>query len=190
MDGLGVLRAPRAQHLRRLAGEGCEQDLAIDMFGEMARQRGLARACIAEQAEHRRAAFLEPFRDRLQRGILLGGELHALGSSGFAPPPPDCCARDADRRTKPEARRTLSPSSGTPLRPPVQMKTAGRLRTRRSHKVSVATGEVRIRTPPSSRRRLQQPWQGRGPPRRPSARTWHVRSGAGPPPVPSSRQPT
>ena len=76
MDGAGIDRALGAQHLRRLAGEGGELHLAVDMFGEIARQRRLAGAGIAEQPEDLRPALLEPARNRLQRLILLGGEFH------------------------------------------------------------------------------------------------------------------
>ena len=76
MDGARIGRALGAQHLRRLAGEGGELHLAVDMLGEIARQRRLAGAGIAEQPENLRPAGLQPSRDRLQRVILLGREFH------------------------------------------------------------------------------------------------------------------
>ena len=79
MDRAGIDRALRAQHLRRLAGEGGELHLPVDMFGEIARQRRLAGAGIAEQAEDLRPARLQPARHRLQRFILLRGEFHGSG---------------------------------------------------------------------------------------------------------------
>ena len=45
---------------------------AVDMFGEIARQRRLAGAGIAEQPEQLRLAGLQPAGDRLQRLVLLG----------------------------------------------------------------------------------------------------------------------
>jgi hypothetical protein len=61
---------------RRLAGESREFHLAVDAVRNVARQRGLAGAGIAEQAEdRRRAAFaglcFQPIGDGLQRGILM-----------------------------------------------------------------------------------------------------------------------
>jgi hypothetical protein len=76
MDGAGVGRPLRAQHLRRLAGEGGELHLSVDVLGEVARQRRLAGAGIAEQAKERRAPFLQPAGDGLQRLVLLRGKLH------------------------------------------------------------------------------------------------------------------
>ncbi len=89
VNGGGALAALAAHHQRRLAGEGREQHLAVDLLGEVAGQRGLAGAGIAEQAEGlRRAALpglgLEPSRDRLERGILMGGEDgHGVGKPRF-----------------------------------------------------------------------------------------------------------
>ena len=79
VDGGGALAALAAHHQRGLAGEGREQHLAVDRLGEVAGERGLAGAGIAEQPEDlRRAALpglgLEPGRDRLERGILMRGE--------------------------------------------------------------------------------------------------------------------
>ena len=78
-DTRGAIAALAAHHQRGLAREGAEDDLAIHIFGEMARERGLAGARIAEQAKHlRRAgdagARLEPGRDRLEGGILMWRE--------------------------------------------------------------------------------------------------------------------
>src|ERR1700687_2697505 len=72
----GVVAALVAHHQRRLAGEGGEFHLAIDAVGDVARQRGLAGAGIAEQPEHRRRAVLaglclQPVGNGLQRGILM-----------------------------------------------------------------------------------------------------------------------
>ena len=68
-----------AHDQRGLAGEGAERDLAVDALGEVAGERGLAGAGIAEQAEDlpRSAAArprLEPGRDRVERGILMRSE--------------------------------------------------------------------------------------------------------------------
>src|SRR5665811_2322759 len=54
--------------------------LAVDMLGEVGRERGLAGAGIAEQAEHLRGAVraglgLQPGGDRVERGVLMRGEL-------------------------------------------------------------------------------------------------------------------
>ena len=70
------MRALRAQHLRRLAGEGGELHLPVDMLGEIARQRRLAGAGIAEQAEDLRPAGLQPPRHGLQRVVLLRRKFH------------------------------------------------------------------------------------------------------------------
>ena len=69
-----------AHHQRGLAGEGRVLHLAVDMRREVPRERGLAGAGIAEQAEELRRAALarlvaEPARDRLQRGVLMGREV-------------------------------------------------------------------------------------------------------------------
>jgi hypothetical protein len=67
-----------AHHQRGLAGEGRELHLAIDAGRDVLGERGLAGARIAEQAEKLRRALarplLEPGRDGLQRGILMGRE--------------------------------------------------------------------------------------------------------------------
>ena len=83
MDGLGVAGAARAQHLRRLAGEGRKQHLAIDMLGEMPGKRRLAGSGIAEQAEERRPPFLQPSGNGLQRLVLLRCKLHGADLAGF-----------------------------------------------------------------------------------------------------------
>src|SRR5262249_2033472 len=75
VNGRGALAALVAHHLCGLAGEGCEQHLAIDTGGEVLGQRGLAGARVAEQPEDgRRVAAtglgLEPFRHRLERCVL------------------------------------------------------------------------------------------------------------------------
>ena len=81
MDGGGAVAALAAHYGCRLAGEGGELHLAVDMLGEMAGERGLAGAGIAKQAEHlarvavRTRLILQPGGDRLQRGVLMGGEL-------------------------------------------------------------------------------------------------------------------
>src|SRR5919109_3987939 len=56
-----------------LAGEGREQHFAVDPLGEVLGERRLAGAGKAEQAKDRcpPAAGLEPFRGRLERGILV-----------------------------------------------------------------------------------------------------------------------
>ena len=76
VDGGGVVATLVAHHQRRLAGEGREFHLAIDAVGDVPRQRGLAGAGIAEQAEDGRRAVLaglglQPVGNGLQRGILM-----------------------------------------------------------------------------------------------------------------------
>ena len=51
VNGRGAVAAFVAHHLRRLAGEGGKQHLAVDAFGDMLGERGLACAGIAEQPE-------------------------------------------------------------------------------------------------------------------------------------------
>src|SRR5690349_975429 len=79
MDGGGVVATLVAHDERSLAGEGGVFHLAVDAFGDMPRQRGLAGAGIAEQAEHRRRAVLaglclEPVGHGFQRRILMRRE--------------------------------------------------------------------------------------------------------------------
>ena len=79
VDGGGVVATLVAHHQRRLAGEGGILHLAIDAFGDVPRQRGLAGAGIAEQAEDGRRAVpaglgLQPVGNGLQRGILMRRE--------------------------------------------------------------------------------------------------------------------
>ena len=78
-----MVEAPRAalaaHDQRGLAGEGREQHLAVDALGDVPRERGLAGARIAEQAEQlRRAARaglgFQPVGNRVERLILLRGE--------------------------------------------------------------------------------------------------------------------
>ena len=76
MDGLRAGAALVAQHQRRLAGKGGEDDVAIDGLGDMARQRRLAGAGIAEQAKELRLAGLQPARDGAERGVLLRRPVH------------------------------------------------------------------------------------------------------------------
>src|SRR5262245_50811165 len=83
MDRAGVARALGAQHLRRLAGEGGEQDLAVDMFCEMTGKRRLAGAGIAEKPEKRRPPFLQPACDGFEGLVLLRCEFHDLELAGF-----------------------------------------------------------------------------------------------------------
>src|SRR6202012_3321097 len=76
VNGGGVVAALVAHHQRGLAGEGREFHLAVDAVGNMARQRGLAGAGIAEQLEPRRRAVLaglclHPVGNGFQRGILM-----------------------------------------------------------------------------------------------------------------------
>ena len=56
VDGRGLVAALLAQDRGRLAGEGAEGDLALDRLGDVAGERGLAGAGIAEQAEQLRRA--------------------------------------------------------------------------------------------------------------------------------------
>ena len=79
VDGGGAVAALVAHHQRRLAGEGRELHAAVDAVGDVPRQRGLAGAGIAEQAEHRRRAVLaglglEPIGHGFQRRILVRRE--------------------------------------------------------------------------------------------------------------------
>ena len=65
-----------AQYERSLAGIGGEDDIAVDGLGDMARERGLAGAGIAEHAEKLRLAALQPARHGGQGHILLGRPAH------------------------------------------------------------------------------------------------------------------
>ena len=68
-----VLAALGAHDERRLAGEGCEGDVALDMFGKMPRERRFARSGVSEQPKHLpRAGRFKPARDGGQRLILFG----------------------------------------------------------------------------------------------------------------------
>ena len=82
VDGARALAALGAQHQRRLAGEGGEGDLAFGILGELARERRLAGAGIAEQAEDLRLAALQPGRDGLERVVLLRRPAHGGVRSG------------------------------------------------------------------------------------------------------------
>ena len=90
VDGGGAVAALAAHHQGGLAGEGGELHLAVDAFGDVARQRGLAGAGIAEQAEDRRRAVRaglggEPGIDGLERVVLLRGKFGhcGLGSRAY-----------------------------------------------------------------------------------------------------------
>src|SRR5690606_23781080 len=117
VDRARIDRALGAQHLRRLSGERGKLHLPVHMLCEVARQRRLAGAGIAEQPENLRLAGLEPARNRLQRLILLRGELHgglrqdsvARGKTANQP------LVSAQNRS----RSTLPPLMMTPMRPPL-----------------------------------------------------------------------
>jgi hypothetical protein len=66
VDGGGAGATLAAHDTRGLAGEGREQDLAVDALGEVLGERRLARSGIAEEAEDRGAAArrFEPIRGR------------------------------------------------------------------------------------------------------------------------------
>src|SRR5262249_1774174 len=71
-----------------LAGEGREFHLAVDSVGDVSRQRGLAGAGIAEQAENLRRAVLaglglEPVGNGFERGILVRAESGHAGLTGY-----------------------------------------------------------------------------------------------------------
>ena len=85
VDGAGILAALLAQDMGGLAGEGAETDIAVNAFGQMPRERGLARAGIAEQTEHLTVAALQPVGGLLQGVILLGGPGHGKVPSNCAP---------------------------------------------------------------------------------------------------------
>src|SRR5262249_29565592 len=79
VDRGGAIATLAAHDERRLAGEGRELHLTVDVPGNMARKRGLARAGEAEQAEDlRRPArawrVLEPSRDGLEGRVLMRRE--------------------------------------------------------------------------------------------------------------------
>jgi len=57
-------------------GIGGEADAAVDMFGEVLGERGLAGAGVTEQAEDRRAAGMQPAGGSAQRTILLRAKSH------------------------------------------------------------------------------------------------------------------
>ena len=68
-----------AHHERGLAGECAERDLAVHMVREMARERRLARAREAEQAEDLRLAGIgKPARHLFESAILRRGEIHQM----------------------------------------------------------------------------------------------------------------
>src|SRR6478735_10411587 len=117
MDGLGAIAALVAQHQRRLAGEGGEEDCAIDTLGNMARERRLARAGIAEQPKNLRLTSLQPACDRAQRGILLRRPAHREGIRYATMPHKGASrSRNASARTERDqaARRRLTNSSASP----------------------------------------------------------------------------
>ena len=92
VDGGGVAAALAAHDMGRLAGEGGEDDVAAALLRDMAGERGLAGAGIAEEAEDLRLAGLQPGGDRGQRFVLLGRPLHRPRFSRRRPehrqPPP------------------------------------------------------------------------------------------------------
>ena len=67
VDGRRAGAAVGAHHHRRLAGEGGEGGLAVGALGDMAGERRLADAGVAEQAEHLRLAGLQPPADPVDR---------------------------------------------------------------------------------------------------------------------------
>ena len=84
-------RAPAAlaaHHQRGFAGEGRILHLAVDVRRQMARECRLAGARIAEQPEKLRRAglagpVLQPARDGVERGVLMGGEFgHEIRDGG------------------------------------------------------------------------------------------------------------
>ena len=75
MDRRSADAALGAHHQGRLAGEGGEGRFAARRLGDVARERRLADAGVAEQAEHLRFAGLEPSPDLVERGRLLGRPL-------------------------------------------------------------------------------------------------------------------
>ncbi len=74
MDRARVGTAARLHDQRRLAGVGGEDDVALDAFRQMARQRRLARAGVAEETEHLplAPARLQPTADLVERARLFG----------------------------------------------------------------------------------------------------------------------
>ena len=78
MDRARAGAALAAHHHRGLAGEGGEMHLAVDALGDVAGERGLAGAGIAEQPEYlaraARGLFYQPIGNRLERGILMRRE--------------------------------------------------------------------------------------------------------------------
>ena len=78
VDGGRAVAALAAQHVGGLAGEGAEGDLAVDALGEVAGERGLARAGIAEQAEDLRPPAFSQAGTRLKRLVLLRRPFHPI----------------------------------------------------------------------------------------------------------------
>ena len=74
----------RAHHHRRLAGEGGEGGLAVRALGDMAGERRLADAGVAEQAEHLRLAGLQPAADPVDRLGLLARPFAARSARRLA----------------------------------------------------------------------------------------------------------
>ncbi len=71
VDGGCVGATLRAKHESSLARISAECDVAIDAFGDMARQRRLSRAGISEQPEEWLLAPAKPIGDGLQGSVLL-----------------------------------------------------------------------------------------------------------------------
>ena len=82
VDGAGAAAALAAHHMGGLAGEGGEGDLAAGVLGDVAGERRLAGAGIAEQAEDLAAAGFQPARDGKESGILLRRPEHPTRCPG------------------------------------------------------------------------------------------------------------
>ena len=79
VDRRGLGAALLAQDEGGLAREGREQDVAVDRLGDVAGERRLAGAGIAEQAEDRPVRLFEPAGDGPHGAVLLGRPAHGWG---------------------------------------------------------------------------------------------------------------
>src|SRR5690606_34601401 len=142
VDGLGTLAAALAHDQSRLAGKGGIFDRA-DILRQMHGQRGLAGTGPAEQAKHLRPGLvLEPGRDGLERGILLGRpDRHQIIVVLTAPIPAILPSSTSPRVTAP-----------TPAGVPVMMRSPARSVTYWERK-AMASGTLQVWSARSPRRR-------------------------------------
>src|ERR1700722_13017819 len=87
VDGRRARAALRSHHQGGFAGEGGERGLAARALGDVARQRRLADARVAEETKHLRLALFEPSADLVDRlGLLarpLAGDRSRKRGAGY-----------------------------------------------------------------------------------------------------------